>query len=81
MKYMGFFQEENGSKSMRRLLAILFFMVFVVVSIYAIPYAFSGWYVFIPSILCVVAVILLLFFTTWNDIAVLANAVKKDDKE
>lgn len=81
MKHAGFFQEENGSRSVRRLLATLFSILFFVISIYAMPYASSGWWVFIPSILCVVAVVLLLFFTTWNDITALANAIKKDGKE
>jgi hypothetical protein len=38
--------------------------------------AFS-WYAFIPGISCLAGALLLLFFTTWSDIAEIAKALKK----
>jgi hypothetical protein len=62
--------------SMRRVLAAFFALAGVAVGFVALGYAASGWYVFIPSGLCIGATLLLLFFTTWADIAEAAAKVK-----
>ncbi|MDD4933711.1 MAG: hypothetical protein PHO89_09645 [Methylacidiphilaceae bacterium] len=65
-----------GPVSMRRVLAAFFALVFVVLALAALPWAGSGWYVFAPAGLCVVAVLFLLFFTTWADVAAVFAAAK-----
>lgn len=72
---IGPFQEADGSVSMRRILALFFALASVALSAVAIPGA-PGWYVFIPAGLCVIACLLLLFFTTWTDVAEIAKAWK-----
>lgn len=72
---VGPFQEESGAVSMRRVLALFFALAGVALGVVAIPNA-PGWYVFLPSILCVAATLLLLFFTTWADVASIAAAWK-----
>lgn len=62
--------------SMRRVLAAFFALAFVALTILALPYAASGWFVFIPAALCIIAVLALLFFTTWGDIAAVARAIE-----
>ena len=69
MKNIGPFQETDGAISMRRILAFFFALASVALAAVAIPNA-PGWYVFIPAMICVAACLLLLFFTTWNDITV-----------
>lgn len=71
----GPFQEQDGSVSMRRILAFFFALASVALAAVAIPGA-PGWYVFIPAGLCVVACLLLLFFTTWADVAEIIKSVK-----
>ena len=65
-----------GPVSMRRVLAAFFSLAAVALGAVAIPGA-PGWYVFIPSALCVVAALLLMFFTTWSDVAAIVAAIKK----
>lgn len=72
---VGPFQEADGAVSMRRILAMFFSLASVALGILAIPSA-PGWYVFIPSGLCIVAALLLLFFTTWSDIASIVREAK-----
>lgn len=73
--WVGPFQEADGAVSMRRILAAYFSLSAVALGVLAIPNA-PGWYVFIPSGLCLVAALMLMFFTTWADIAEIAKAWK-----
>lgn len=67
----------KGPVSMRRVLAFFYALVSTALGVAALPHAASGWWVFIPSGLAALLSVLLLLFTTWNDLAVLAGAVKK----
>ena len=73
---IGPFQEADGSVSMRRILAAFFSLGAVALGAVAIPNA-PGWYVFIPSGLCLLGALLLMFFTTWSDVAAIVAAFKK----
>jgi len=66
--------------SMRRVLAAFFALAFVALAVLALPYAASGWFVFAPAALCVIAVLFLLFFTTWGEVAMAARALKGGTK-
>ena len=72
---IGPFQEVDGAVSMRRILAAFFSLAAVALGAIAIPNA-PGWYVFIPSGLCLAGALLLMFFTTWSDVASIKSAVK-----
>ena len=65
-----------GPVSIRRVLALVFALAAIVLFYLAFTFASVGWFVFIPGIACLCAVLLLLFFTTWGDIAELASKVK-----
>ena len=71
----GPFQESNGDVSMRRILAAFFAIAAVALGGAAIPNA-PGWYVFVPSALCIFATLILLLFTTWSDVSSLVTAIK-----
>ena len=71
---VGPWQESDGSVSMRRCLATFFALLSAVLFYFAFPYAQSGWWVFLPGMVCIAAVLLLLFFTTWGDISELVQA-------
>ncbi len=62
--------------SMRRVLAAFFALAGVAVGFVGLGYAAAGWFVFIPSALCIVATLLLLFFTTWADVADVISKAK-----
>ena len=66
-----------GPVSMRRVLAFLLVLAAIGVFIGAFFFAEHSWYVFIPGIACLAGALLLLFFTTWNDIAEIAKVLKK----
>lgn len=72
----GPFQETNGDISMRRILAFIFACLSIPLAVLGILNAASGWVVFIPFLGCQVAVIFLLFFTTWADIKEIVQAIK-----
>jgi fatty acid desaturase len=72
---IGPFQEADGAVSMRRILATFFSLAAVALGAMAIPNA-PGWYVFIPSALCLVGALLLMFFTTWEDVSSIISAIK-----
>jgi fatty acid desaturase len=74
---IGPFQEADGAISMRRILAAFFSLAAVALGGYAIPGAL-GWWVFLPSALCLAGALLLMFFTTWADVAALISAAKRD---
>jgi uncharacterized membrane protein len=82
MKYSIFREEEKeegkpGPVSMRRVLA--FILVLSAIGLFVGGFFISkeSWYVFIPGIVCLAGSLLLLFFTTWSDVAEIAKVIKK----
>ena len=76
------FREEGeggiaGPVSMRRVLAFLLAVVAVGLFIGGFFIEKEGWYAFVPGIACLCGSLLLLFFTTWADIAEIAKAIRK----
>jgi hypothetical protein len=67
---------KDSPVSMRRVLAFFFALAAVALGVLGFRYADKGWFVFIPCGACLVAVLLLLFFTTWTDLANAARALK-----
>jgi hypothetical protein len=65
-----------GPVSARRVLA--FILAVAAIGLFAAAFLFSanGWTVFVPGIACLAGTLLLLFFTTWGDIAAIAAAWK-----
>ena len=70
------FCEADGTPSMRRVLAFFCFVAFVVLALAAFRFSDAGWFVFIPAALALVAMLMLLFFTTWSDVASVVSAAK-----
>lgn len=69
MKFLEILKEQDGQYSARRVSAFLLIFIFVLLSGYPIYKGdISVWYVFIPSILSIAAVMMLFFFTTWGDV-------------
>ena len=66
-----------GPVSMRRVLAFLLVLAAAGLFVGGFWYEKDKWYVFIPGIACLVGALLLLFFTTWEDIAEIARSIKK----
>lgn len=64
-----------GPVSLRRVLAAFFASCAVVLFFRALQTP-VGWYVFIPGAVCVLSCLLLLFFTTWADVAAVVTAAK-----
>jgi hypothetical protein len=66
-----------GPFSIRRILAVYFALVGPALGALAILKASgSGWVPYLPAAVCILAVLLLLFFTTWADIAAAWAEVK-----
>jgi hypothetical protein len=76
---LSMFREEGnpGPVSMRRVLAFLLALAAIGLFIGGIISKKVEWYAYIPGIACLAGSLLLLFFTTWSDIAKIAKAVKK----
>lgn len=70
-------KEESGLWSMRRVLSLLFAVYSNILFIMAMPYVASGWVVFIPGLAYMCASLVLLLFTTWEEITKLAAALRK----
>lgn len=67
-----------GPVSMRRVLAFLSFVAAIGLFLGGFFVKKEiGWYIFIPGIVCIAGSLLLLFFTTWTDVAEVAKAIKK----
>lgn len=73
---LSMFKEANGQCSMRRVLAFIFALCSIALFTFAFSFSVNGWFVFLPGIACLVAVIILLFFTTWADVSEIVKAVK-----
>lgn len=67
----------TGPVSMRRVLAFLLAVAAIGLFIGGLFFSETNWYCFIPGIACLVGTLLLLFFTTWGDVAEIAKALKK----
>jgi hypothetical protein len=65
-----------GPFSFRRIAAMFFALSCVPLFVLGIMAKSTQWFVFIPGALCVVAVLLLCFFTTWGDVAAIISAAK-----
>jgi fatty acid desaturase len=67
----------KGPVSARRVLAFVLSLSAVALFAAAIIFAPQyGWTVFIPGVSCLAGALLLLFFTTWGDVAAIAAAWK-----
>ena len=66
-----------GPVSMRRVLAFLMALAAIGLFIGGFFITKESWYVFLPGIVCLAGSLLLLFFTTWGDVAEIAKAIKK----
>ncbi len=74
----GEIEGKAGPVSMRRVLAFL--LVLAAIGLFTGAFFFAkekDWFAYIPGIACLAGALLLLFFTTWNDVAEAAKAFKK----
>jgi len=71
------FQEEDGAFSMRRLLAFLFALVSFVAGLLCVFYRLDWKAITAAFGIPATACILMLFFTTWTDIAQVTGSIKK----
>lgn len=65
-----------GPVSLRRVLAAFFAVLGVILFFWALRDP-EAWFVFLPGGMCVAASLLLLFFTTWADVASVISAARK----
>jgi hypothetical protein len=73
---IGPFQEADGAVSMRRILAVLFAIFSLACYAVGFKYSMVGWWAFIPGASFELGSLLLLFFTTWADIAEVIGKAK-----
>jgi hypothetical protein len=66
--------EADRSVSLRRCMAILFGFCAPVLLYIGFQYISVGWIAFMPGTICILAVLILAFFTTWADITELIKA-------
>lgn len=66
-----------GPVSIRRVLAFVLILAAIGLFVGGFFISKESWYVFIPGITSLAGALLLLFFTTWSDVAEVAKAVKK----
>lgn len=66
-----------GPLSARRILAFILALASLPCYFAGFQYSASGWYVFIPGIVCQLSALLLMFFTTWADVAEIVQAIRK----
>lgn len=76
MSFLSVFKEENGLFSMRRVLAAFFSVCSIGCGITAIVKSASWQVTAVAFGVPVIAVLFLMFFTTWGDVAAVAKAVK-----
>ena len=75
---MTIFQESDGAWSIRRVLALLFFILASVAGIYSVLVGADWKVVGIAFGVPITAVLVLVFFTTWETVATVIKAVKGD---
>jgi hypothetical protein len=63
-----------GPLSARRIAAFILIFAALPLFYYALKYSSNGWFVFLPGGMCLVAAIVLFFFTTWTDIKEIITA-------
>lgn len=71
-----FFTDENGILSMRRLLAFMLTVCAIGVLVASVIVEFDWKVLLVGSGVPLVAALLMMFFTSWSDIASVARAVK-----
>ena len=71
------FREEDGLVSMRRVLA--FFLALASVGLFVGGFFIQkeSWFVFVPGTACLCGSLLLLFFTTWGDLAKITGSLRR----
>lgn len=74
-----FFTDENGILSMRRLLAFMLTVCAIGVLVASVIVEFDWKVLLVGSGVPLVAALLMMFFTSWSDIASVARAVKKGE--
>jgi hypothetical protein len=63
-----------GPLSARRIAAFILILAAFPLFYFAFKYSGNGWFVFLPGGMCLVAAIVLFFFTTWTDIKEIISA-------
>jgi len=63
-----------GPLSARRIAAFILILAALPLFYLAYKYSGNGWFVFLPGGMCLVAAIVLFFFTTWTDIKEIISA-------
>ena len=77
---VNFFTDENGNLSMRRLLAFMFALTTIAAVAGNIIMITEDWKIPVITIgLPLIGSLLMMFFTSWSDIASVAKAVKKGE--
>jgi len=69
-------QEADGSYSLRRFIALFSWIAGVALSIVALPYATSGWFVFLPALTLFGLAALMPMLTTMADVKALVETAK-----
>jgi len=79
---LSMFREESkesgkpGPVSMRRVLALLLALAAIALFAGGFFVTKESWYVFLPGIVSLAGSLLLLFFTTWSDVAEVVKTIK-----
>ena len=68
------FKEQDGQWSMRRTLAFLCVLFAAALAFFGIQK--TGWHVYIPTAIFAASALILLFFTTWEEVKGIISAVK-----
>jgi hypothetical protein len=63
-----------GPLSARRIAAFILILEVMPLFYLALKFSANGWFVFLPGGMCLVAAILLFFFTTWADVKEIISA-------
>jgi hypothetical protein len=63
-----------GPLSARRIAAFILVLAALPLFCLAVRFSANGWFVFLPGGMCLVAAIVLFFFTTWADIKEIVTA-------
>ena len=78
-KKVGFFTDENGYRSLRRLLAFIFAIVFIVIDCGSILWLDDWKIALVCGGLALIGCLLMMFFTTWGDVANVTKAIRGKD--
>ena len=72
-----FFTDENGVLSMRRLLAFIFALATIGIATACVIYKLDWKAILVAAGIPLVGTLLMMFFTTWQDISNIVSVVKK----